>query len=194
LQLSPEDIAVAKACGVTFLPATSAQVQRLAMQRKVFYADGQPILATRGDGFYETAGTLQQVIEEGLQQQRDLAAWQDSVVPSEASTEADVPLLTPPELAAVEAMPEPVRTMEPASRPKRTRRSRSVASSTSLLLAEEENDTPAPKVAAGPLPTQHAATPARVVAPRSTQPGQRWVIAGAARRGRINKHWSTRQR
>ncbi|MDO9714376.1 hypothetical protein [Paracraurococcus lichenis] len=190
MQLSPKDIAAAEACGVTFLPATPAQVQRLAMQRKVFYADGQPILATRGDGFYETVGTLQQVIEEGLQQQRDLAAWQDSAATSEASTAADEPPLPQPEPTLVEATPELVRAMEPSSRPKRPRRGRSAAPSTDLQLIEEKNEVSA--TLAGP--TQHAAAPTQGVTPRPAQPGRRWMVAGAARRGRIDKHWSTRQR
>ena len=85
MHLSPEDIAAAEACGVSFLPASAAQVQRLAMQRKVFYQAGAPILATRGDGFFETVGTLQQLIEEGRAQQRDLAQWQAAAAAADAA-------------------------------------------------------------------------------------------------------------
>src|SRR5687767_13371365 len=103
LQLNPEDIAAAEACGITFQPATPAQVQRLAMQRKIFYAAGQPILATRGGGFYETAGTLQRLIEEGLQQQRDLTAWQQSEAsPATGAVEPDPLPQAEPEPMAVE--------------------------------------------------------------------------------------------
>src|SRR3712207_1281184 len=48
------------------------------MQRKVFEIDGQPHLATRDGGFFETAGTLERLIAGGLgaRQRADLAAWE----------------------------------------------------------------------------------------------------------------------
>jgi hypothetical protein len=203
LQLSPEQIAAAEACGVTFLPATPAQVQRLAMQRKVFYAGGQPVLATRGGGFFETVGTLQRVIEEGLQQQRDLVVWQDStapevteVVPAAAPAEADPSL--PAEPAEVEAhagtAAEPVQTMDSAPRPKRTRRSRPMVTTANLWLAEADEE---PMAAPEPSPLPHIGRTAGGAAARPARParrGPRWMVAGAARRGRADKHWSTRQR
>ena len=128
LHLSPEDIAAAEACGVSFLPASAAQVQRLAMQRKVFYRAGAPILATRGDGLFETVGTLQQLIEEGRRQQRDLSAMAgggggDAATPDAAALREVAPEPGPSEPAPVEPMPAP-------SRPKRRHCRRSARGST----------------------------------------------------------------
>lgn len=198
LQLSPEEIATAEAVGVTFLPATPAQVQRLAMQRKIFYAAGQPTLATRGDGFYETAGTLQRLLEEGQRQQHDLSAWQRSQTPSPAPAEAGVA-----ERAAAgrPAAPVEVVTDQEASRarpqtereapPKRLRRSRRPAPLASLPAVPAVEAAPEPA-----LPLQAESGEATAAAARSRQAGQRqrWVVAGAERRGRAAKHWSVRQR
>ncbi len=197
LQLSPEDIAAAEACGVTFLPATPAQVQRLSMQRKIFYAGGQPILATRGDGFFETVGTLQRVIEEGLLQQRDLAAWQQdamaAVVPKaepEPATQMFAPTETMPfEINAADTMAEARPVAEQLMPPKRARRSRRSVAVTSWPLEEM------PEAEQMPLSTLASDKPASVIATRSgPQPGQRWRVAGATRRGRAEKHWSQKQR
>ena len=95
MHLSPKEIAAAEACGVSFLPASAAQVQRLAMQRKVFYRAGVPILATRGDGLFETVGTLQQLIEEGRQQQRDLSQWLEAAEPGAAAGPETLPEVAP---------------------------------------------------------------------------------------------------
>ena len=80
LQLSLDQIAAAKACDIAFKPASPDQVQRLSMQRKVFWIDGQPHLATRDGSFFETAATLERSIADQLeaQQERDLAAWEAS--------------------------------------------------------------------------------------------------------------------
>jgi hypothetical protein len=59
LELSPEQIEAARARGCVFLPATEAQVQRLAMQRRIFRLGGRPHVATRdGGGFLETHATF----------------------------------------------------------------------------------------------------------------------------------------
>ncbi|MCB4825344.1 hypothetical protein [Roseicella aerolata] len=196
LQLSPEDIAAAEACGVTFQPATPAQVQRLAMQRKVFYAAGQPILATRGDGFYETAGTLQQLIEEGVQQQRDLAAWQQSEASSATGAmEPDPQLQAEAEAKAGEDVRAEVTVAvdhEAPPRPTRRRRQRPAMST---------DPRPAPPAFVAPLTkpqtvaeSAEAEKPVGRATMRSPQPGQRWLVAGAVRRGRAAQHWSNRQR
>lgn len=189
-------MAAAEACGVSFLPATAAQVQRLAMQRKVFYAAGQPILATRGDGFYETAGTLQRVIEEGRQQQRDLAAWEGGEAPVEATAEppASEPDPVPAAGAEVEepAVPETPETVARAEDPaprRRARRSRPAPAETDVWPFEQEPALapPPPAVATTKAAGDAGARPQQ-------QAGRRWVMAGAARRGRAGKHWSQRQR
>jgi hypothetical protein len=102
LQLSYDKVAAARACGIEFPPATPAQVQRLSMQRKVFEIDGQPHLATRDGGFFETAGTLERPIAGELEarQQADLAAWDaggtaepSSPTPAQAAPEPAKPCL-----------------------------------------------------------------------------------------------------
>lgn len=206
MHLSPEDIAAAEACGINFQPASDAQVQRMAMQRKVFYRAGEPILATRGDGFFETVGTLRQLIEEGRRQRRDPAQWKPTsrdeapaagpapkAPPAEAMAEAPAPSLPEASSLPAEAVAEPVVPTvvpEPAPDaapgnmpPKRQRRRRPVV--TELAIPAEPLE---------PGPADLEALPGSVdrAAPRDR--GQRWLVAGAARRGRANKHWSTRQR
>lgn len=229
MHLSPEEIAAAETCGVSFLPASDAQVQRLAMQRKVFYRAGAAILATRGDGFFETAGTLRHLIEEGRRQQHDLSQWLEAAPkPAAALPEAG------PEPKAAEAgtaMPEqstsePVAAEPAAPPPKRPRQKRrrpeppvleqatvDLASEAPVaeVAAEPPQDMDAEaemtEAAAAPLPAAPlrlapARSPGRTAARAPTAPaenpgqdrGKRWLMAGAARRGRAGKHWSTRQR
>ena len=256
MHLSPEEIAAAEACGVSFLPASDAQVQRLAMQRKVFYQAGAPILATRGDGFFETVGTLQQLIEEGRAQQRDLAQWQAAAAAADAATP---PAAAPPAAArpvapeaspatmsepapeaAPAAEPEPLRAEAPQAAPhpapddgdaveaapKRPRQKRrpavvipwvdpatagpaTVGSATaepeaSAAAAPEAVPTEAspdaepvladPLAAGKTLSLSRSTARAEEAALSAEDRGKRWLVAGAARRGRAGKHWSTRQR
>ena len=143
LELTSEQIADAEACGVSFPAATPDQVQRYAMQKKVFHIGGEPVLATRDGALFETAGTLARLIAEGERQRRDMAEW-----------EAAAPM------PAVEAPAPPA----------------------SARAAEPE-----PPTALGPR--------APVAAPprqRRTPRAERWLTAGAERRGRLAQHWSTR--
>jgi len=240
LHLSPEEIAAAEACGVSFLPASSAQVQRLAMQRKVFYRAGVPTLATRGDGLFETVGTLQQLIEEGRQQQRDLSQWLEAAEPGAAAEPETLPEVAPeaapkvvPAPEAAKALPaEPVSLPEPVAaelaapplKRSRQKRQRPELAASELSVPEPAHDEPVDEavVAAEAEPSQDAEaemkmgelvvaapllpaalrplgrTAVRVQAATAETPGQdrgkRWLMAGAARRGRAGKHWSTRQR
>ena len=102
LQLSLDQIAAAKACGIAFTPASPDQIQRLSMQRKVFWIDGQPHLASRDGSFFETAATLERSIADRLeaQQERDLAAWEASgdAVSHEAEAVASFQAAAEPEL------------------------------------------------------------------------------------------------
>jgi hypothetical protein len=64
MDLTQQQVEAAKACGCTFVPASEAQVQRLAMQRRIFTLDGLAFVASRdGDDFLETHATLAQLIE-----------------------------------------------------------------------------------------------------------------------------------
>ena len=117
LQLSSDQIAAAKACGIAFLPASPDQVQRLSMQLKVFRIDGQPHLATRDGDFFETAATLERLIAARLeeQQQADLAAWEASGAALLQETEviaAPAPAVLEPRVPVPEA-PVPVLSVPP---------------------------------------------------------------------------------
>lgn len=207
MHLSPEDIAAAEACGVSFLPASHAQVQRFAMQRKVFYRAGAPILATRGDGLFETAGTLQQLIEEGRQQQRDLSQWLQAAEPEatlETVSEAAEPAPLPELLEAEAAAPPPRRPRQKRRRPELVAPDLAASEPTLPETVAEEAAAAVPEVE----PTGAALLPAlphmlgraalrmppAVAQNLGQDPGKRWLMAGAARRGRAGKHWSTRQR
>ncbi len=86
LELTSEQIADAEACGVSFPAATPDQVQRYAMQKKVFRIGGELVLATRDGALFETAGTLERLIAEGERQRRDLAEWEATApVPGDGS-------------------------------------------------------------------------------------------------------------
>jgi hypothetical protein len=63
LKLTDAQYAAAKACGFAFFPATEAQVQRLSMQRRIFWVDAKPFMVTSNGAYYETQGTLLRQIE-----------------------------------------------------------------------------------------------------------------------------------
>ena len=64
MELTRQQAEAARACGCTFFPASEMQVQRLAMQRRIFTLDGMPFVASRdGGGFFETHATLARLIE-----------------------------------------------------------------------------------------------------------------------------------
>ena len=98
MELTPDQLRAARACGCVFLPATDEQVGRLSMQRRVFRIDGQPFVATRdGGGFFETHGTLLPLIagqapgrERGSEDSGETAreaAAADAVAAAEIATE-----------------------------------------------------------------------------------------------------------
>ena len=166
LQLSSDQIAAAKACGIAFLPASPDQVQRLSMQLKVFRIDGQPYLATRDGGFFETAATLERLIAARLeeQQQADLAAWEASG----AALLQEIEVVAPPAPAVLgPRVPVPeVPAVNPA------------------------DEAPAPVL---PVPPMEV-TPLAARRPPRDAHSARWVMAGAARRGRAAQHWSARRK
>lgn len=226
------------------------------MQRKVFYRAGTPILATRGDGLFETAGTLQQLIEEGRQQQRDLSQWlqeaepealpkatskeavlaEPDAVPAPLETEVTAPLPKRPrqldlsqrlQAAEPEALPKAVSkeavsteleavpvsleaevAAPPPKRPRqKRRRPELVAPDLAAPEPTVEETVAAEAVLEGDLtgaaqlpslPQTLGRTalrmPAAVPQTSGQDRGKRWLMAGAARRGRAGKHWSTRQR
>ena len=100
MQLTDEQVKAAEAQGCRFVEATEAQVRQFSMQRRVFQIGDKPYLATRQDGFYETAGTLMARVAEVLKQQE---AVPPATEPA-AEEAAEMPQAEAP--AAAEEMPE----------------------------------------------------------------------------------------
>jgi hypothetical protein len=216
LHLTAEQIAAAETSGCHFRPATEAEVQRLSMQRKVFFIAGKPMLATRGDGLMETAGTLQRLIEQGqqvLQYQQQVAPAPEVTAPVAELEVVPAPLTI---VATVVAVPKVTETTEPlaaplaehsepAPTPRVPRTRRRVAKPVVVALPDEPPDEPpeeqpeadpvppAEPNATDEPPAEGQAAPAR--AGRSRDPRTlRWQTAGAERRGRTASHWTQRTR
>ncbi|WP_187830265.1 hypothetical protein [Siccirubricoccus phaeus] len=188
--LDAEQVAAAIASGCTFEPATPAAVQRLSMQRKVFTIDGRPFLASRGDGLYETAGTLSALIEQGREVmayfgQPPAAAARAEAAPEAAAAPAEE-AAAPAEAvmaegAGAEAEPAKARAAAPQRRPRKPR------------AAPEAREEAAPPGPADLSP--EAVLPRFPLGPgRAARRGGRWLTAGAERRGRREQHWSARQK
>ena len=191
LELTPDQLAAARARGCAFLPATDDQVRRLAVQRRVFRLDGRPFVATRNGGFFETWGTLLALIGK----LRPDAPEQNSGVATAPSPEDAGP--SDPEPSPVPAEPEVVR----AER----NRHREVAAKSRQARTPRPKPPPARTDAAPTCGTVvqpsgakemltevsavqgHASRP-RVVG-RGRRAGQpptpRWMVAGKMRRGRL---------
>ena len=107
-ELTPDQVADAEACGVSFPAATASQVQRYAMQRKVFRVGGVAVLATRDGALLETAGTLDRLIAQGEQQRRDLAAWDSPLPDPELEAPAPPPRSAPRRSAAAAEILSPL--------------------------------------------------------------------------------------
>ncbi|MGG5890985.1 hypothetical protein ACLF3G_28295 [Falsiroseomonas sp. HC035] len=203
LNLPPDQQQAACACGITFVPATIIQVQRLTMQRRVFRIGEQPFLATRSAGFYETYGTLLLLVDE---YERDRQRRPDDVlVPSgEAApmTPSDIALQGPATLKAGPASTASDQQQQVTkATPKRLRPARAGAKPTpdasSTAVANEapgqgdvvgaEELPPPSQIAGVMIPDLVDEEPLRTVRrPRIRQPQPpRWTTAGKARRGRL---------
>lgn len=88
VKLMPEQAALAKAHGCTLVAANAQQVATLSMQRRVFWIDGTPWLVMRGDGFFETAATLAQLLREPAPVPAAAPAHEDMAREETASDEA----------------------------------------------------------------------------------------------------------
>jgi len=63
MELTPEMVRAAEAQGCHFTPATTEQVARLTMQRRIFLIDGEPHVAMREKtGVMETHGAVARLI------------------------------------------------------------------------------------------------------------------------------------
>ncbi|MFC0410549.1 hypothetical protein [Roseomonas elaeocarpi] len=164
MKLSPQQVSAAQRGGSQFEPASASEVQRLSMQRRIFWIDEQPFIARRSTGFQETAGTLAQLIARFEHE----AAAQEGAPPgeaagNEASRDASAspsPTVAPPDVP-VEQSPAPAVAQETmarddgtdtdtaaAARPARTRRARKIATPTAEpVVSAPPSPVPEPRAA-----------------------------------------------
>ncbi|MBD0275177.1 MAG: hypothetical protein ICV73_25035 [Acetobacteraceae bacterium] len=190
MELTPDQLAAALACGCALAPATEDQVRRLSAQRRVFRFEGRPLVATR-DGFLETHGTLSALIEK----HRPAASRPDAetgaapVQEHAAQTRPEpAPVLAEP--AAVPAQQDDAEAPPAKPRQPRTRRPKPPAASADAVPTGEA--AAARSEAEGMLAAVSAeqGSGARVrVLGRGRRAGQpptpRWMVAGKMRRGRL---------
>lgn len=186
LNLTPEQVEAASLAGVEFPHASSEQVQRLSMQRKVFQIDSQPVLATRDGVFFETVGTLTALIAEGEQRLRDLDSW--AAAASDAEDEADVAAQLPASGEISAPSPSPRAVIKPHTNPPIT--SEEQLGGLDGLASVAEPSLPLTRDPAG----EGAAALLPGTAQATTKRGERWLTAGAGRRGRTSQHWSKHRR
>ena len=201
MELTREQRAAAEACGCALVPATEEQVRRLTMQRRVFRLDGEPVLATRDGGYFETHGTLATLIERRAAVPVGRGAAMDGPRPHQGAVASGAepsaasgpgPAQASPtgvDLRTSTAGPSPAPEHPPqepvaeAAEPGAPRDSAAV----SAADAGEEVATPVDETGAegDGAPTRLRAARA----PRQRRAGQpktpRWVTAGKERRGRL---------
>ena len=199
LDLTPDQIRAARACGCLLTPATEAQVQRLTMQHRIFRIDGEPFLATRGGGLNESHGTLAALIEKHAPE-RDAgaeAAATRATAPTPAQDTTggtDAPALTlgaPAPVQSEAAPPERKGRRAAAAKPRKPRTPPPEAAPASPEAASIAGTPAEPSEAADMLAGVEASRPAgrgaRVVGRRRAgEPATpRWAVAGKLRRGRL---------
>ncbi len=196
MDLTPDQIAAARACGCVLTMATEDQVRRLSMQRRVFHVGGEPFVAAR-EGFFETHGTLAALIEK----HRPTAAVSDAepeaarvperAMPGDAETSVATSGAPAPE------GPEEVRAGQngrraAAARPRKARAPWTEPAPAHADTAPVDETAAGPseaeKTLAGVAAAQGRALGARVVG-RVRRVGKpltpRWMVAGKMRRGRL---------
>ncbi len=203
LELTPDQLRAARACGCALAPATEDQVRRLSMQRRIFCIGGMPFVAARDGGFFETHGTLAALIEKHRPWATTERGAEADVTPAQeaAPTPAQVELDDTGTLAAALGAPTPAepevaraernvrrRAAATPSKPRSPRASAAPAStdatSTVEAVAEpSEADTMLAAVEAA----QGSGPKARVLGRRRAgqPPTPRWMTAGKERRGRL---------
>lgn len=202
MELTPDQLAAARARGCDLSPATDDQVRRLSMQRRIFTIEGLPCVATRGGGLLETHGTLAALIEGHVPEapERDARAEpapiQETAPPSapEVSGGTEVPAPAPgapiPDGPA-SASSERKGRRAPAAKPRKARTPPPEAAPASTAAAATGEAGAEPSEAADMLAGVEASQPsgrgARVIGRRRAGEPKtpRWAVAGKIRRGRI---------
>lgn len=197
MNLTPDQLAAARACGCVLTMATEEQVRRLSMQRRIFRVGGEPFVAARG-GFIETHGTLTALIEKhrpGATADRGAEADfapTHVAAPTRAQAapgEPEASAIAPGAPRAVEAQRHD--TDAPSAKPRKARAPRPKpppASADAAPIGETAvHPSEAAEMLAAVEATQDKGPKARVVGRRRAgQPAPpRWTIAGKVRRGRL---------
>lgn len=201
LNLTADDIAAAEAVGCIFQPLPPSQLSRFAMQRKIFYIEDEPVLATRGGGLYETAATLSGLLEFGRERIRagliprpaaTLVVHETAAADVEARS-ADLDPITPPEAEADEAAKSEQSVEKRIRRTAQARSIRKLEQAQVVKPLDAAEGTEQGSVPPVPEPAS-AVSPARRSCRTRESREPKWMTAGADRRGRASVHWSTRQK
>jgi hypothetical protein len=216
VNLDRDQVTAAELAGCQFREANPAEVQRYAMQRRIFFIEGRPHLALRSDGFCETVGTLEPLIAYGRARLASQAPADAPIAaPSlpagfEPEREPAPAVAAPaPEAPSLGEAPAATALAEPAPAPKRRGRPPKIRDANAPPPVPKRRGRPPKAPAAPPAPTPVVTAPSlpplavepllrAAIAPtakrRSAQPeAPRWLTAGASRRGRSAVHWTTRR-
>ncbi len=191
LELTPDQLAAARARGCAFLPATDDQVRRLAVQRRVFRVEGRPFVATRDCGFLETWATLAALTENYRPVAPEPGATTNMApVQEHAAPRGLEPSPAPAEPEAPRARQHGAEAPSAKPRQPRARRPKPPPASTDAVPGGEiaARQSEAEEMLAGVAAAQVSGARARVVG-RGRRAGQpptpRWMVAGKMRRGRL---------
>jgi hypothetical protein len=205
LNLTPDQVAAARAIGCAFFPASELQVQRLTMQQRVFRVDGKPFLLSRDGSYFETIGTLLALIAAAppALAKTPAEAFVREAVPEvvREATPAAPPPLEPPQSGE----PAPAEAA-PSAAPRKRGRPRKVAAASTTARAEPQPEappepetaseamaapspveSPSPASSAAPIEGARGSRLARLARRRAGTPPPKWQTAGPARRGRLKR-------
>lgn len=189
MELRPDQVAAALACGCGFLLATEDQVRRLAAQRRIFLVHGEPVVAVRG-GFFETWATLAALIENHRLVAPEPSAETGAAAAPERAAQSDAaPSPDPAQPDVAEAKRTHRADATTPRGPRVLRRGAAPADAGAAHTAETvERPSVAEEMPVGGAAAQAHKPKARVRwRGRRTgwPPTQRWMIAGKMRRGRL---------
>jgi hypothetical protein len=186
LNLTPEQLSAARACGFAFFPATEVQVQRLTMQKRIFSLADQPFLATRDGTYWETHGTVMRRIAEQVRSGPQSVVEASEQVPHSQEIPEDTGVSAaevPPEMAEAPPDADPTTDTQVLTETPTTRRrsaGRSRARKPGEAAAIDNVDAPLP-AARTMDPSDSAEVPMKAEA---AAPEQRDAPAARQRRAR----------
>jgi hypothetical protein len=192
LELRPDHLAAALACGCAISPATEDQVRRFAAQRRIFRVHGEPVVAVRG-GFFETWATLAARIEHHRSSAPDPGAQAGAAVAPEPAAQNDTGLSPGPAQPDAEAKRAHRDDAAVTQRGPQTMRAPRSKSAPADAGAAHTGGTGAGPSEAEERLSEGAAAQRREPKARALWRGRRtgwprtprWMIAGKMRRGRL---------